>query len=220
MRKWVKLHASSPQGQQEEEDDGALYELISTLGDDAAALPSRQRAAHTLASGLANKTFSGAQIGRQDPLTPLLQLAQVDGSSLTTQLVLSCFTNLATGDETRAALLARDASPLAELLSRALDEGQADPAIRGYALTATFNLCTETDVMGALHQAGALPTVRALADQLALAGSAEARHAAEVMRQLKRCAPKRPSSASRVKEGLQRAASFGRTPRTPRADGY
>lgn len=63
---------------------------------------------------------------------------------------------------------------------------QEDAAIRTYALSAMFNLCVNANLMAELHQMGALPIVRSLSDQTAFEGGTEARHANEVLKQLKK----------------------------------
>ena len=205
---------NTPDSQEAPDADPALASLVEALGDSAAHLQSRQRAAHTLARDLAGAppAYSAHQLTVCCPVAPLLALADHDESSLTAQLVLSCITNLAT---ISSSLVAAESGPaVAGLLLRALRGGEVDAALRSYALTAANNLAHEEAVMAPLERAGASPIVRGLATHC-FPGGDEAKHVALLMRALKRHTPKRPSSAATV---LSRVGSFSRGASRGRAE--
>jgi len=182
--------------------DPALAALVHSLGDTGGGIMPRQQAAHTLARQMAQvpSPWGASEIERCSPLGPLLELATDDDSSLTMQLVLSCLTNLAT----LSSRLLAETTGVAELLLRALQGGEADAGMRSYSLVTAYNLSNEESVMSHLERAGAAAVVRALAPHCSGDG---AKHATEVLRALKRAAPKRPSSAARV---ISRVSSFSR----------
>jgi len=182
----------------------ALTACVEQMGDPTLTLLARQRVAHALATDLAAATYSCDSLQLCSPVQTLLELAAVDDSSLTMQLVLSCITNLAT----KASSIVAAACPaVPQLLDRAIRRGQEDLALRSYALTAAYNLASEHAVMTELAQTGAAVVIRSFLPEL-FAGGDEHKFATEVLRQLRRAAPSRPSSATRM---LSRVSSFSRS---------
>ncbi|KAL1502934.1 hypothetical protein AB1Y20_011005 [Prymnesium parvum] len=201
----VEIQKNITTEEDEQRSAAELFSIIASLCNKSQALKYRQLAAHKLARDLARKpaAYTQSQLELYSPVRPVLALLAEDDSYLTRQLVLACLTNVAS---VAMHIIAAESPTVPEILLAVLRDGDADPALRAYGLAMAFNLSQDEGVMTWLERAGATPIVRNLAS-LCPPGGSEAKHSAEVLRVLRRYAPKRPSSAAKV---ISRVSSFSR----------
>mmetsp|Transcript_10645 Transcript_10645/g.23134 ORF Transcript_10645/g.23134 Transcript_10645/m.23134 type:complete len:338 (-) Transcript_10645:317-1330(-) len=206
----------------DDEDRETLRAYLNQL-EASQPLARRQKTAHALASDLASGKFNEKKslLNENSPLGSLIALGTEAGaSSLTMQLVLSCITNLASAVGV-APMVALEPRALPAYLVSMLLVSREDGALRPYALAATFNLSTATEILGALHEAEGVQ----LLQQLAIGVDADsAKRVGIAIKQIQEFAtqarksargPSRPSSAMRT---LTRVASFGRRKSAAKAD--
>jgi hypothetical protein len=117
------------------------------------ALPVRQRGAYDIATLLARGGMTDdalEHLRTHSPFPDLVDLgvsAEGGSDSLTLQLVFSCAANLA---QKLVPLESEHAASMGSLLGRALVASEEDAKLRGYALSAAFNLSSNVALLGGL----------------------------------------------------------------------